>query len=209
MKRPPPVLRATALSALLAVPALAAAQAEGSTEAAVLGGALGAYSGAGLGLMASLVPCDRSPAGPTCARIVTALGGASGLVAGSLLGHADEDELRRRLRSAGYGTLIGAAVGLAMQQAIRQYDWRDVLASAAVGAAVGASAVGAGLGFAAGAATGTLLWQGLGVIDASEAVALGLGGLAVGGLVGWAVSPSEGAPAEAAPFFSIAVPAPF
>jgi len=140
---------------------------------------------------------------------VTALGGAGGLVAGSLVGHADEDELRRRLRSAGYGTLIGAGVGLVMREAVRQYGWPDVLASAALGAAVGASAVGAGLGFAAGAATGALLWQGLGLIDASEAVALGLGGLAVGGLVGWAISASSEGSAGPAPLLSIAVPAPF
>jgi len=208
MKAPPSFTRAIALT-LLAVPALVAAQSEGSTEAAVLGGALGAYSGAGLALAASLVPCDRSPAGPRCARIVSALGGASGLVAGSLMGHADEDEVLRRLRGAGYGSLIGAGVGLALREAVRQYDWPDVLASAALGAAVGASAVGAGLGFAAGAATGTLLWQGLGVIDASETVALGLGGLALGGLVGWAVSATDDAPGAPTPLLSITLPAPF
>lgn len=183
---------------VLSAPSPCRAQSEGSAGAVLLGAALGAYSGAGLGLVGSLVPCDRSLAGRTCVRIVTGLGAAGGLVAGALVGHADEDELRRHARSSAYGALIGTAAGLVLRKAVRQYGWPDVLASTALGAAVGASAAGAGLGLAAGATTGLLLWQGLGAIDASEAVTLAVGGLAVGGLVGWAISTGGGAAPAAA-----------
>jgi len=48
--------RAAVLVALAGTPSMAAPQTGDDSGAAVLGGALGAYSGAGLGLVASLVP---------------------------------------------------------------------------------------------------------------------------------------------------------
>jgi len=160
-----------------------------------LGAALGAYSGAGLALVGGLVPCDRSVS-RSCIRVVTGIGAAGGLLAGALVADVDQDEIERRAVSAGYGALAGAAVGLILREAVRQYGWSDVLAAAGIGAAVGASAEGAGVGLAAGVTSGFLLWKGLGAIDASDAVALGLGGAGLGGLLGWAIAtdgPGSGA----------------
>ena len=152
------------------------------------GAALGAYSGATLGLVGSLVPCNRVLSGRRCVRVVTAVAAAGGLVSGTVLSIRDESRIHDRLRGSGYGALAGAVVGLGLRNFVRQYDWADVAAASAVGAAIGASAVGAGVGFAMGAVPGLLLWKGLGAIDTSDAVALSLAGLALGGLVGWAVA---------------------
>jgi hypothetical protein len=177
--------------------ALEAQASDESAGTAVLGGALGAYSGAALGLAASLVPCNRVLAGRRCVRVSSSVGGALGLIAGAVLGARDEGRLHHRLRGSGYGALAGGVVGLGLRSFVRQYGWADVGAASAMGAAIGASATGAGLGFAAGAIPGVLLWKVFGVIDTSDAVALSLAGLALGGLVGWVtaagVDPNRGA----------------
>jgi hypothetical protein len=57
-----------------------------------------------------------------------------------------------------------------------------------LGAAIGAAPVGAGIGFASGAVVGVVLWRIVPSVEVADAVGLGLGGLALGGLGSWVVS---------------------
>ena len=72
-----------------------------------------------------------------------------------------------------------------MKVGVRQYDWPDVGAAAAVGAALGASPVGAGIGFGVGLTVGSVLWLAMPGRGLPEAAALSLAGLAIGGLFDW------------------------
>jgi len=168
------------------------------TREIVFGGALGTYSGAAFGLLGGLIPCDRTPATLTCARSATAVGALTGLVSGVTVGNRDPDALHDRLRASGYGGLIGTAVGVGLRRFVRQYDGWDVLASAALGAAIGPSAREAGLGFVVTAVPAVVLWKGIGAIGLADAVALSLGGVALGGLVGWVLAAEEGGAASGA-----------
>ena len=87
---------------------------------------------------------------------------------------------------------MGAVVGVALKEVVRQYEWPDVVAASAIGLAVGASAEGAGLGFAAGATMGFLLWRFHPSVGPAGVVGWGLAGLAVGGLGDWVADALEG-----------------
>ena len=173
------------LSLLVISSPLTAQQDEGTTAAAIGGVALGGYSGATLGLVGSLVPCNRTLAGVRCPRIAAAVGGTVGMVGGGMIGANATDPLQYRLRGAGYGALIGGLVGYGLKRAVRQYEWVDLGAAAAIGAAVGATPVGAGIGFGSGAVVGTVLWLTLPDFEISDAIGVSLVGLAIGGLVDW------------------------
>ena len=129
-------------------------------------------------------------------------GGVIGLTAGAVIGHEGDSELNDRAENAVLGTTVGAVVGVVLKEVVRQYDWPDVVASAAVGIAIGASAEGAGLGFAAGATTGFLLWRLHPSVGPAGVVGWALAGLAVGGLSDWVVDAVEsGSEAGAIPLY--------
>jgi len=164
----------------------ASGQASGGSTASALGvGALGAYSGAVLGLVGAAGPCNRLPWGAACPRAAAALGGALGLAAGTVLGNTDSAAMGGRLENAGYGALAGGLVGFVLSPVVRQYAWPDALAFAAVGAAVGASPEGSGLGFGVGAAVGVLSWLAIPRFNVGDAISAAVVGLAVGGIAGW------------------------
>ena len=166
-------------------PTALAAQSEEDAAAALWGAAVGAYSGATLGLIGGLSPCNRTIRGTRCARVAAVLGGVVGSTSGAVLSYHAPDALDDRLHGAGLGALVGAAVGYGLKVGIRQYDWPDVGAAAAVGAALGASPVGAGIGFGVGLTVGSVLWLAVPGRGMPEAVALSLAGLAIGGLFDW------------------------
>lgn len=151
------------------------------------GAALGGYSGATLGLLGSAEVCNRIVSTETCPRIGSILGGVVGAVGGGVLGDQDPDALRERLEHAGYGGLIGAAVGYGLMRGVRQFGWADAGTFLAVGAGVGASPLGAGIGWGAGALLGTIAWRAIPKVKVGDVVALSIFGMAAGGLVGWAV----------------------
>lgn len=165
--------------------AATAQEAGGSTWAAAGGGALGLYSSAVLGVAGSLIPCNQTAAGVKCVRAAAAAGGVIGLVSGIYLGDADEDAVANAYRGAGYGALAGAGVGFALKEIVPHYGWLDVAAGAGIGAAVGSSFKGAVIGLAAGGALGLVLWQTIPSVELTDAVDIGLVGLAAGGLAGW------------------------
>jgi len=158
---------------------------EGSTASALGVGALGAYSGAVLGLVGASGPCNRLLWGAACPRAAAALGGTLGLAAGMVLGANDSAALGGRLRSAGYGAVAGTLMGFALSAVVRQYAWPDALAVAAVGAAVGASPEGSGLGLGVGAAVGALSWLAIPRFNVGDAISTALVGLTLGGVTGW------------------------
>jgi len=157
----------------------------GSTQAAVAGALLGGYSGTMLGLTGALIPCSQTWAGPTCSAVVAALGGAVGLGAGAILGNRDRDQVARRSRGALWGAGIGGVVGYAMKRGIRPYGWVDVASGAALGMAIGASGRGAVIGLGAGALAGGILFAAVPSVRLGDALAVGLAGMAIGGVMGW------------------------
>ena len=166
-------------------PTALVAQSEEDAAAALWGAAVGAYSGATLGLIGGLSPCNRTIRGTRCARVAAVLGGVVGSTSGAVLSYHAPDALDDRLQGAGLGALVGAAVGYGLKVGIRQYGWQDVGAATAVGAALGASPVGAGIGFGVGLTVGSVLWLAMPGQGLPEAVALSLAGLAIGGLFDW------------------------
>ncbi len=162
------------------------AQGDGATTALLAGAGLGAFSGAGLGLIGGLSPCNRSVDGTRCARVLTLVGTTVGTASGAVLGYYDRPgALADRIEGAGVGAFVGAAVGLGLKVGIRQYAWADVGAAAALGATIGASPVGAGLGFGLGLTVGSVLWATVPGKGIPDVVAIGLAGLALGGLLDW------------------------
>ena len=168
-------------------PTALVAQSEEDAAAALWGAVVGAYSGATLGLIGGLSPCNRTIRGTRCARVAAVLGGVVGSTSGAVLSYHAPDALDDRLYGAAVGALVGAAVGYGLKVGIHYYDWPDVGAAAAVGAALGASPVGAGIGFGVGLTLGSVLWLAVPGPGLPEAVALSLVGLAIGGLVDWVV----------------------
>lgn len=178
---------------LALLPGPGASQAEGgSTGAAIGAGVLGAYSGALLGLTASLIPCGQTYSGPTCAGLAMLGGATAGFAAGVPLGRFDGQRVSERFKAGLLGAGVGAVAGYALKGVIRQYGWMDVASGAALGMAVGASARGAGIGFVAGAATGGVLLAIVPDMRVVDAAGVSLGGMAVGGLIGW-ISDAVGA----------------
>jgi hypothetical protein len=108
-----------------------------------------------------------------------------GAVSGAIASYDEADEFEDRLRGAGIGAVAGAALGAALRLRFRQIDWRDVGAVAAVGAAIGTAPTGTALGLGAGMAVGAVLWLTVPGVGLPEAAALGVAGLAIGGLADW------------------------
>lgn len=145
-----------------------------------------------LALSGGLVGCNRTLYPSRCSRITTAAGAIVGLAAGAVIGRENSSRLNDRLENAAYGTLVGAAGGLALKLGLQHYGWPDVAAASAVGMAVGASVKGASIGFAAGAVTGFLLWRLHPSVGVGGAVAWAFAGMAVGGLTDWVLDAAEG-----------------
>ena len=167
------------------VPTPLVAQSARDAGASLKGAALGVYSGATLGLIGGLSPCNRTIRGTRCARVATVLGGAVASASGAVLSYRAPDALEDRLHGAGLGVLVGAALGLGLKAGVLQYGWQDVGAAAAVGAALGAAPVGSGIGLGVGLAVGSVLWLAVPGQGLPDAVAISLAGLAIGGLVDW------------------------
>ncbi|MGI9627918.1 MAG: hypothetical protein ACR2QM_13865 [Longimicrobiales bacterium] len=165
---------------------------DGDTGPAVVGAAIGAFSGGALSLLGSLEPCNRSLQGRRCVLLSMTTGGMVGLVSGGVMGSRNSADVEDRLRGLGIGGMVGSVAGLGLQRVVRPYDWADVGATTALGAAMGAAPIGSAIGFGAGAVTGLLLWQAWPAFQLSDAVAVALVGLASGALVDW-VSGAAGA----------------
>jgi hypothetical protein len=136
---------------------------------------------------------------------MTLVGSAVGATAGSILGNADSDALRRSAIRASVGFGIGSLFGFISMQAKSAVGWRDVLMLGAVGGAVGAKPFGAALGFTGGTLVG---WAGSYVIPnfgIPEIAGTALAGMAVGVLADWIISASE-AESGGSESASIAIP---
>ena len=199
----------SALVLALLPPSPVSAQ-EGSAAATFGGGALGAYSGATLGLIGGLVPCSTTIQGLRCSRIAAGVGGIIGATSGAIIGNADRDFAVDHLRNAGIGAFVGVGTGLVLKELVRQYGWLDAGAGALIGGAIGATPRGAGIGAGIGAAVGLSLWALFPKVEPGDAVALTLLGLAAGGLTQWMLdaadagsSPGGGVPVT---LFSIGLP---
>ena len=164
---------------------------EGSGAARLGGTLIGLYSGSVLGLTGSALPCAQNAATRTCARVALASGGVIAGIAGGVLGDADSEAVEDALRAAGFGALAGAAVGVAVKELVYYYDWPDVLAFTALGAAIGPVAPGAALGLVAGGILGFGLYLIVPSFEFADAAALGVAGLAVGGLVAWTLKAAD------------------
>lgn len=158
---------------------------DGTTASKIGGAALGLYSGGMFGVVGSLLPCDRTLLGRGCAGFSGAVGGALGLISGGLIGTEDRDAIRDRARGAGYGALMGYAVGLVLQRAVRQYGWNDALLVGGYGAAIGASPFGTLIGTGVGAVVGGVAWAASPRGGVQDLIMFTLVGSAVGGLYDW------------------------
>ena len=112
---------------------------EGSTAAMFGTAALGAYSGAGLGLLGGLVPCSTTLQGIRCSRLAAGVGGVIGATSGAIIGNVDQDLAKGHLTNAGIGAFIGVGTGLVLKELVRQYGWLDAGAGALIGGAIGAA----------------------------------------------------------------------
>ena len=178
------LLVATVLVAL--GPTAVCAQApDGSTSQTLVAGGLGAFSGATLGGIGGLLPCNRRVDGRRCVVSSASVGGALGLAMGGLIGSENTDALRTRARGAGYGLAGGAVVGLLLRSTVHEYDWYDVGTMAAVGGAIGAVPHGAALGAGAGTVVGALVWVVKPEGSFQDLVMFTLAGIAVGGMADW------------------------
>ncbi|KPK63025.1 MAG: hypothetical protein AMS21_06950 [Gemmatimonas sp. SG8_38_2] len=155
------------------------------------GGALGLYSSGMLALTGSLIPCTQTLAGVKCVRVSAVAGSAIGLVSGLYLGDASEEFVEDRLRGAGYGLIIGSAVGAVLQRVVPHYGFKDILTFGASGAAIGASPKGAIIGFAAGTFTGAVLWQLIPSFEFADGVGMAIAGMAVGGIASWVIDAAD------------------
>lgn len=158
---------------------------EGDLLAQLGGGALGFYSGGMLGLVGTMMPCNRILHGDRCVASGVGTGAAMGLVMGGLIGGQNTLALEQRFESAGVGALVGAAVGVGLRSAVRQYGWADVGAAAMLGGAFGAAPTGSLIGTGAGAVTGALVWWLLPRSTVADMIMMTMVGAAVGGLVDW------------------------
>ena len=157
----------------------------GPAGAAIGGAALGAASGAMLGVTASLIPCSKTLSQLTCARASTLSAGLIGLGSGTLVGAWDSGRLGSAAKGAAIGLGAGAAVGFVLKEVIRQYGWLDVLSTGAIGMSIGAQPEGAVLGLGAGVFVGSILWLTVPSYGLPDLAAAGLIGVAVGGLAAW------------------------
>lgn len=194
-RQPPPwrTLRLLWLSLPLAGAGhpVVAQESMGSPEAAVAGAALGLYTGAALGGMASLIPCNQTYAGVRCVRLGAALGAGIGLASGIAMGDADAELVRRAYRRAGFGLAAGSLVVVALKPVLDRWSWSDVAAGAVIGSALGAGGSGAWAGLAIGSAIGVAAWRAFPSVDLPDAVAVGLLGMAGGAFVTWIVRAAD------------------
>ena len=165
-----------------------AAQDGEDAAAAWGGGVLGGLSGLTLGLVGGAPPCSLSLRGATCARVAAGIGGLIGAAGGAALAYHDREAFRGRLVGAGVGAAAGAALGLGARAVVRQIQLRDVAAVVAAGAALGAVPVGAAAGLGAGLLVGSALWLAIPGHGLPETIALGVVGMALGGVMEWAYS---------------------
>ena len=179
-----PVALLLAGVALASAP-LAAQTYEGTRASTIGGAALGFYSGGVLGLVGTMMPCNRILNGDRCVASGVGTGAAMGLVMGGLIGGENTLALDQRVENAGIGVLVGAAVGVGLRSAVRQYGWADVAASAALGGAFGAAPKGALIGTGAGMVTGALVWWLIPDSGIADMIMMTLVGAGVGGLVDW------------------------
>lgn len=178
---------------------------DSGTGRAAAGVALGAYSGATLGLLGSMFPCARTHDGQRCVVSATSAGAAFGVAMGGLIGSQNEAALRDRYELAGWGLLGGGLVGLGLSAAVDRYGWLDAAALAWVGGAVVAAPEGALVGSGIGVATGLVAWVVLPRAGPQDVVLFGLAGLAVGAFHDWAQGAAEREPPRFAPSLSIPI----
>ena len=151
------------------------------------GAALGAASGAVVGSLGSLLPCNDTYAGPHCVRWVAAGAALVGGVSGAFVGGRDPDKLGDLATSAAYGFAAGSIVGFAMTPFVERWAPEDALALGLIGGAVGSAPLGAAIGFGAGALSGAVLWQTVPGFGSPRAAAFVLGGIGAGVLTEWVV----------------------
>ena len=159
---------------------------DGGTASAAGGALLGLYSGAGMGLVGSLMPCNRTLAGSSCAATGAVLGGAFGLVMGGVIGAENHAAITERTEDAAVGAAIGAGIGVILKYAVRHYEWADAAALAAVGGAFGAASEGVAWGAAAGATAGLVSWLARSEAGVPDVFMFLLAGAAVGSFYDWA-----------------------
>ncbi len=165
-------------------PARSGAAQSGSTVAAGLGGAFGAYSGAVLGMLGGTIPCSQTFLAVTCIQITAAAGAAVGAVSGALIGAADDDRIGHGAVNAVVGAGAGVMVGAGLSRFTQRVGVRDIVAVAIAGGAIGAVPKGAGIGFGIGSAVG-LLFMGVADVALPNAIAIAAIGIAAGGLTQW------------------------
>lgn len=158
---------------------------EGDLLRQIGGGALGLYSGGMLGLVGTMMPCNRVLNGGACVASGVGTGAAMGMVMGALIGGENTLALDGRFENAGVGALAGVAVGVGLRSAVRQYGWADVGAAAMLGGAFGAAPTGSLIGTGAGAVTGALVWWLVPGSTVADMVMMTMVGTAVGGLLDW------------------------
>jgi len=186
------VIAVLALGACLGAPQVGLAQNVGGTDGAtVAGAALGLYSGATLGSLASLIPCNQTLAGVRCVRGVAALGGGIGLASGIALGSADQDAVWDAYRRAGFGLVAGSVAVLALKPFVDRWSWADVGAGAVIGSSIAAGGSGAWIGLVLGMGVGVGLWQVIPSFDLPEAISVGLAGMAIGGFTSWIIRAAD------------------
>jgi hypothetical protein len=173
-------------------PELAHAQGtEGSGAATVAGAALGVYTGAALGGLSSIIPCNQTMAGISCVRAVAAVGAGIGLASGLTLGLEDADAVWDAYGRAGIGLVAGSAVVLALKPFVNRWSWGDVGAGAVIGSSIATGGSGAWIGLVIGTGVGVALWQLIPSLEMPDAIGLGLIGMAVGGFTSWIVKAVE------------------
>lgn len=176
---------------------------EGDTWTTVEGAALGLYSGGMLGLVGTMMPCNRTIQGDRCTASGVGTGAAMGMVMGGLIGAQNTNALDIRVEDAGIGALAGAVVGVGLRQAVRQYGWADVGAAALVGGAFGAAPRGSLIGLGAGTVTGAVSWLLVPDSGIADFVMLSLVGAAVGGMVDWTEGAASAKRDRPAPTFRV------
>lgn len=203
---PTALVLACATAAMLTPAATAAQTYEGDTWTTVGGASLGLYSGAVMGVLGTMMPCNRTLTGDRCVASGVGTGAAMGMVMGGLIGAQNTNALDIRAENAGIGVLAGAVVGVALRSAIRQYGWTDVGTAALLGGAIGAAPTGAGYGAAGGLVVGGLMWWLVPDATVADMAMLTLLGLGVGGMVDWAegaASAKADRPPPTFPLFTI------
>ena len=202
MKRP--CLAVTfGLALVLCAPHGLQAQIDGSTADTFAGLGLGVFSGVTLGTLGATLPCGRMLDGRRCAITAASVGAAIGIGMGGLLGSKNRELMLDRVEGAGWGSVVGAGVGVLLWPLIEDHSWVDVLAFSLVGGAVGSVPKGSLYGAGAGVAAGALTWLIIPDAGVQDFVLVSLAGIAVGGMVDWAEAANRKKPPSFGGSFSI------